>query len=110
LSPRLALAHGVWLRPDECWLLAQRGATVSVNTTSNLRLRSGIAPVAALTGAGVPMALGMDSLSLDDDEDMLREMRLAFRLHRGFGLEEALTAADVFEAAMARGAGIVTGD
>jgi len=46
LSPRLTVAHGVWLKEDECALLAERGVTVSVNTSSNLRLRSGIAPVA----------------------------------------------------------------
>ena len=45
LSPRLTVAHGVWLSPEDCTLLAARGAMVSVNTSSNLRLRSGIAPV-----------------------------------------------------------------
>lgn len=109
LSPRLALAHGVWLRPDECALLAERGATVSVNTTSNLRLRSGIAPMAAMKAARLGVAFGMDSLSLDDDEDMLRELRLAWRLHRGFGLEDTLDPAALFAAALARGPRIVTG-
>ena len=44
LSPRLTVAHGVWLNPDECALLAERGVIVAVNASSNLRLRSGIAP------------------------------------------------------------------
>lgn len=110
LSPRLAVAHGVWLRPEECALLAERGVAVSVNTTSNLRLRSGIAPVAAMRHAKLGMALGMDALSLDDDDDMLRELRLAYRLHRGFGREEVFDKAALFEAAMQRGPAIVCGE
>src|SRR5581483_1095286 len=110
LSPRLAVAHGVWLRRDECALLAERGVVVSVNTTSNLRLRSGIAPVAAMRAAKLGVALGMDALSLDDDDDMLREIRLAWRLHRGFGFEDHLDKAALFDAAMRRGPAIVCGN
>ena len=40
LSPRLSVAHGVWLRPDEMELMAERGVIVSLNTSSNLRLGS----------------------------------------------------------------------
>jgi cytosine/adenosine deaminase-related metal-dependent hydrolase len=109
LSPRLAVAHGVWLRPEECALLAERGVTVSVNATSNLRLRSGIAPMAAMRRARLGVALGMDSRSIDDDDDMLRELQLAWRLHRGFGLDETLDKAALFEAALRRGPAIVTG-
>ena len=36
----------------------------------------------ALLEAGVTVALGMDGTSLNDDEDMFTEMRLALRLHR----------------------------
>ncbi len=46
LTPRLTLAHCVWARPDELSLLAERGVTIAVNTSSNLYLKSGIAPVA----------------------------------------------------------------
>jgi cytosine/adenosine deaminase-related metal-dependent hydrolase len=110
LSPRLSIAHGVWLRPDECALLAERGVAVSVNATSNLRLRSGIAPVATMLGARLEVALGMDSLSLDDDDDMLRELRLAYRLHRGFGLDEHFDKSALFKAATCCGPAIVCGD
>jgi 5-methylthioadenosine/S-adenosylhomocysteine deaminase len=36
--------------------------------------------------AGIPVAMGIDSTALDDDEDMLREMRLALYLHREAGI------------------------
>ena len=77
LSPRLTVAHGVWLRDDELDLLARRGVTVSVNVSSNLRLRSGLPPFAQIIASGVGFGIGMDGMALDDDEDMLREVRLA---------------------------------
>jgi cytosine/adenosine deaminase-related metal-dependent hydrolase len=109
LTPRLALAHGVWLRPDECALLAERGVAVSVNTSSNLRLRSGLAPVADMVAAGTPIAFGLDSGALDDDEDMLRELRLAHLLHRGWGFDDALTADLLFHGACAAAPRLATG-
>ncbi len=82
LSPRFSLAHGVWLSEPEIALLAETGAAVVHNPSSNLRLRAGIAPVNALLAAGVTTALGMDATTINDDEDMFAEMRLASRLQR----------------------------
>lgn len=99
LSERLTVAHGVWLREDEAALLAERGVTVSINTSSNLRLRSGVAPVAMLRRAGVPLALGLDGAALDDDEDHWRELRLAWWLHAGSDIAPAWAVADWWDAA-----------
>lgn len=109
LSERLTVAHGVWLRPDECELLAERKVTVSINTCSNMRLRSGTAPVEGFLRAGVRLALGMDGLSFDDDEDGLREARLTYRMHAGTGMDEILTPRSLFEAACRNGPHAVTG-
>ena len=89
LSPRLTLAHCVWARPDELELLAARGVTIAVNTSSNLHLRSGIAPVARMVATGCRIALGIDGGALDDDDDALRELRLLHLLHVGKGFEVA---------------------
>jgi cytosine/adenosine deaminase-related metal-dependent hydrolase len=91
LSPRLTLAHCVWARPDELELLAARGVTISVNTSSNLHLHSGLAPVAAMRKAGCTIALGIDGKALDDDDDALRELRLSYLLHAGTGFDLATT-------------------
>ena len=72
LSDRLTIAHGVWLNHGECERMAEHGVIVSVNTSSNLRLRSGIAPVARFIETGMPMGLGIDTLALDDDDDAFR--------------------------------------
>jgi cytosine/adenosine deaminase-related metal-dependent hydrolase len=81
LSERLTVAHAVWLNAADISLLAARKVTVSVNFSSNLRLRSGFPRVAELLDAGVPVAFGLDGMALDDDEDMLRELRLAWHAH-----------------------------
>lgn len=108
LSQRLAVAHGVWLRPDECELLADRGVTLSVNTSSNLRLRSGIAPLPAIHAAGLRFALGLDALGLDDDDDMLREMRLTRLLHGATGFERSLQPVALLAAATAHGTAVIS--
>jgi cytosine/adenosine deaminase-related metal-dependent hydrolase len=82
LSPRFSIAHGVWLDDDEIDAMARTGAAVSHNPGSNLRLFAGIAPLNRLREAGVTVGLGMDATTLDDEEDMFAEMRLALRLHR----------------------------
>lgn len=86
LSDRLTIAHGVQLRAAEIGALSAHGVTVSVNTSSNLRLRAGIAPLGGFLAEGLAVALGLDGMAFDDDEDMLRELRLAARLHAPRGV------------------------
>lgn len=105
LSPGVSLAHGVWLTEREMDILRETGATVIHNASSNLRLRSGILPLLALRQRGVGTGMGMDGLTLNDDEDMFQEMRLVLRLHRPPGLgAPALTSEDVLRMATLDGA------
>jgi 5-methylthioadenosine/S-adenosylhomocysteine deaminase len=80
LGPWLTLAHMVWVDDDDLALLAERGVCVAHNPSSNLRLRSGIAPLARMAQAGVTIGIGLDGHGLDDDQDYLRELRLAHAL------------------------------
>jgi cytosine/adenosine deaminase-related metal-dependent hydrolase len=80
LDDRLTLAHMVWIEAEDVPLLAERGVGVAHNPSSNLRLRSGIAPLARLHAAGVRLGVGLDGHTLDDDQDYLRELRLAYTL------------------------------
>ncbi|MEM8612939.1 MAG: amidohydrolase family protein [Cyanobacteria bacterium P01_H01_bin.105] len=82
LSPRFSIAHGVWLTTADIEILAETGAAVSHNPSSNLRLRAGMAPLTAILSGGATVGLGMDGTTLGDDEDMFAEMRLAARLQR----------------------------
>jgi 5-methylthioadenosine/S-adenosylhomocysteine deaminase len=82
LGPRFSLAHAVWLTEAEIAILAETGTAVSHNPSSNLRLRAGVLPARALVEAGVTVGLGLDGHGLDDDDDIFREMRLAWSLQR----------------------------
>lgn len=107
LSPHLAVAHGVQLRPEECELLAERRVTLVSNPSANLRLRSGVAPFDAVRRAGLTYAIGLDGSGFDDDQDIWREMRLLWLLHGGREIEPRITAGELFGAAIRRGAEVV---
>jgi 5-methylthioadenosine/S-adenosylhomocysteine deaminase len=108
LSERLTLAHCAWARPEELELLAERKVTISVNTSSNLHLRSGIAPLAEMIRRGCRVALGLDGATLDEDDDALREMRLADLLHGGSGFRVDVGRAEILDAVLANGRRSVT--
>lgn len=108
LSPRLTLAHCVWTRPDELELLAERGVTISVNTSSNLHLHSGMAPMIRMQKAGCKVALGIDSKALDDDDDSLRELRLSALLHAGTGFDLVTTRREALQTTVRNGRFAVT--
>lgn len=103
LSPRLTLAHCTWANADDLAIIAESGATISVNTSSNLALRSGLAPVAAMLKAGCKVGLGIDGQAFDEDDDLLREMRLVWSLHAGWGFDGEATTADVMRAVFESG-------
>ncbi len=109
LSARLGVAHGVHLTEEEAGVLASRDVLVSVNTSSNLRLRSGIAPVSRFLRHQLRFGLGLDGAAHDDDQDYLRDMRLAFRLHGGWGMWNEVLQQDVFHAAHRNGFSFIDG-
>ena len=105
LGPNLTLGHGVWLTEADIDLIAASGTLVCHNPSSNLRLRSGIAPLNQLEARGVRVALGLDDCSLNDDRSMLQEMRVALKVHRVPGMDEAVpTAPQVLQMATEHGA------
>jgi 5-methylthioadenosine/S-adenosylhomocysteine deaminase len=109
LGPKVSVAHGVWLTKDDMALLAETGTGVCHNPSSNLRLHSGLAPVLEMLRQDVPVALGTDSTSINDDDDMFQEMGLAFALHRPPGLlEKSITAHELLHMATLGGARVTT--
>ena len=109
LGQHLSLAHGVWLTREDMSLLAESGTGVCHNPSSNLRLRSGIAPVLEMLRQGVPVALGTDSTAINDDDDMFQEMRLALRIHRPPGFDEQpITGHQILHMATLGGARVTT--
>jgi 5-methylthioadenosine/S-adenosylhomocysteine deaminase len=77
LGPNLIAVHAVHLTPSEMELLARHRCNVAHCPTSNMKLASGIAPVAPLLAAGVPVALGTDGAASNNRLDLFQEMRQA---------------------------------
>ena len=77
LGPNLIAVHAVHLEADEVALLAEQGCAVAHCPTSNMKLASGIAPVAALHQQGVRVGLGSDGAASNNRFDLLREMHQA---------------------------------
>ena len=108
LTPQVSLAHGVWLSQLDIAIVAGRGSAVVHNPSSNLRLKSGIAPLPLLHSAGIRLALGLDSSTLNDDMDMLQEMRLGANLQRVPGVSSAtVPLAKIFRMATVNGSDVL---
>ncbi|UCG73429.1 MAG: TRZ/ATZ family hydrolase [Chromatiales bacterium] len=105
LSPALAAVHMTQLTPDEITTLADTGASVVHCPESNLKLASGLCPVADLQAAGVNVALGTDGAASNNDLDMFGEMRTAALLAKSVaGDPAAVSAADALAMATINGA------
>jgi 5-methylthioadenosine/S-adenosylhomocysteine deaminase len=77
LGPGLIGVHAVHLDPEEIAQLANNGCSVAHCPTSNMKLASGIASVAALTAKGVRVGLGTDGAASNNRLDLFQEMRHA---------------------------------
>lgn len=103
-SPRLNVAHCVWVSDAEQEVLASRGVKVTHCPGSNLKLGSGIAPVAGLRQRGICVSLGSDGAACNNHLDMFGEMRLAATLQAVAEAPGALTARDALWMATRDGA------
>ncbi len=103
LSPRLTLAHCTWANERDLELIAETGTVIATNASSNLHLRSGIAPIGRAIRLGCKVAIGLDGSALDEDDDILREVRLGHFLHAGWGYEENVSREDYLASAVTNG-------
>jgi cytosine/adenosine deaminase-related metal-dependent hydrolase len=105
LSERLTLGHGTWLRDADIEALVDAGASVCNNCSSNFRLASGRLPLLDLLEAGVNAGIGIDEAGINDDHDMLQEMRLIYTVNREPGMtKRTVTPEQVFTMATVGGA------
>jgi len=80
-GPTIA-AHVVWPTATEIPILRDRKVGVIHNPSSNMKLASGVSPVAEMLAAGVRVGLGTDGPASNNDLDMWEEMRLAAFLQK----------------------------
>ncbi len=105
VGPRLIAVHMIRLLPGEIETVAERGVKVVHCPQSNLKLASGLCPVARLREHGVTVALGTDGAASNNDLDMLNEMQTASLLAKGVSENpSALPAHEALEAATLGGA------
>jgi 5-methylthioadenosine/S-adenosylhomocysteine deaminase len=103
-TPHLCTAHCVWVTDAEQALLAERDVKVLHCPSSNLKLGSGLAPVAEMRARGISVSLGADGAACNNRLDMFEEMRLAATLQAVRRQPGALTARDALWMATREGA------
>jgi cytosine/adenosine deaminase-related metal-dependent hydrolase len=103
-------AHCVHLSDGEIARFGATGTGVAHCPTSNLRLGAGVAPVRAMLGAGVRVALGVDGSASNERSDLFAEVKQALLVARGRDGGEALTARDAFRLGTRGGAAVLGRD
>ena len=74
--------HCTWMSEEDVSLFARKGLWAVTNPASNLKLASGIAPIARMQRAGVKLAIGTDGAGSNNALDMFREMYLVTALQK----------------------------
>lgn len=105
LDPHTLLAHCVILDNEEIELLAETGTHVVHCPESNLKIGSGIAPIAAMMEKGINVCIGTDGAASNNDLDILGELKTAALLQKGSNHNpELLTTIEVLEMGTINGA------
>lgn len=96
VGPHLIAVHSVHVNEAEMDIMAREGVSVAHCPSSNLKLASGFAPVAALRSRGVRVGIGTDGAASNNRLDMMNEMRTAALLAKAASGDAS--AVDAFEA------------
>ncbi|MFZ5982158.1 MAG: amidohydrolase [Patescibacteria group bacterium] len=83
LGPRTILAHCVWMTDKDLDIIAKRKSSVAHCPLSNLKLGSGIAPVAKMIEKGINVALGTDGAASSNRLDIFEAGKFAALLQKG---------------------------
>src|SRR5207248_11005557 len=89
---------------------AAAGVGVAHCPTSNRRLGAGVAPVADMVAAGVPVGLGVDGSASNERSDLFLEVKQALLVARGRGGPEAMTVRDALRLGTRGGAAVLRRD
>lgn len=111
-GPDVWYAHAVHVSDSEVERIGASGTGVAHCPTSNMRLASGLAPVARYLEAGVPVGLGVDGSASNDSSHLMAEVRQALLLNRlgvspGLGRGSQMTPRQALELATTGGAQVI---
>jgi 5-methylthioadenosine/S-adenosylhomocysteine deaminase len=105
VGPRLIAVHCVHVTPTELDMLADFGCSVAHCPSSQLKLASGFAPVAAMLARSINVGLGTDGAASNNKLDMFQEMRTAALVAKAVsGNPEAMPAYQALRASTINGA------
>ncbi len=108
LGPELLVAHAVDVTEREIALMAAKGVSVAHNPRSNMKLASGMAPIARMLAEGVRVGLGTDGAASNNALNMFQEMGAAALMAKAREADPtALPAQAVLDMATLGGAGAV---
>ncbi len=82
LQPDTTFFHMVEADEHDLDLLAENRCAVTHCPASNMKLASGVAPVAGMASRGIGLGLGTDGPSSNNAQNMFREMYVASLLHK----------------------------
>ncbi|MDR2966688.1 MAG: amidohydrolase family protein [Methanobacteriaceae archaeon] len=105
LNGDVLAAHGVWLSKEEIKIIKENNVKISHNPCSNMKLSSGISPVAELLANKICVSIGTDGAASNNNLDMFEEMKFASLLQKVSTTNpKALPANDVINMATLNGA------
>ena len=67
LGPLVTLGHGVWMTEADLDAVAATDTRICTNCSSNMRLKSGTAPLNAMIARDIRVAIGIDEATINDD-------------------------------------------
>ncbi|RKY96956.1 MAG: N-ethylammeline chlorohydrolase, partial [Ignavibacteriae bacterium] len=107
LDDHTVLAHCIHLDEDEKSILKKRQTRVAHCPSANLKLGSGIAPIPDYLNDGIPVSLGADGASCNNNMSIFAEMRHAALIQKPIYGPEVMDALSVFRLATIEGAKVL---
>jgi 5-methylthioadenosine/S-adenosylhomocysteine deaminase len=78
----IVIAHGIWLNENEQKILADKKASIAINTSSNLKLASGFDSFKSYLDHGVNLSIGTDGVASNNNLSIIEEMSLTSKLQK----------------------------
>ncbi|MCK4311795.1 MAG: amidohydrolase [Candidatus Cloacimonetes bacterium] len=78
----VVIAHGIWLNEDEQNILADKKASIAINTSSNLKLASGFDSFKSYLDYGINLSIGTDGVASNNNLSILEEISLTTKLQK----------------------------
>ena len=108
LDERMIAAHCIYMSDNDLDIMQRRGVSVAHNPSSNMKISSGIAPIAKMRESGIRCTIATDGACSNNDLDMWEEMRNASFLQKVSTMNPlVLPAYDILRMATADGAAAI---